>query len=411
MPFNQIFIDPFAEAIKNHDIMDVAFSKFRNHRDPTLYDSRIVIVNTGITDRPEVAAAIDYFEKKDVGAIGIDLMFDTVYHLKGDTLLNQALSASSKAVLGFSFKELKGEYSSVSDLKSDPYFANGISKGYVNIASNDGFSIRAFEPFHKIGALEEKAFAVSIIEKLDTTITKDLKSRNHVKEWINFRRKQPGLQNEIFPINKDKVTHYTQINIDRLLSDTALYKREFWKDKIILMGFCGESDQSFSMKDRYYTPLNEQYSGKSYPDMHGVVIHANIISMLLDRKTDMINDVSDAWVYFISFCIFFANYFIFRVLLKKHLFFLVPLVRVIQILQFILFFSLCIYLLVNFNIKLSFITIITAVILSFELFEFYEHKLKKRMQSRVESFAQFLTTIPQYFKTKKIIIQDEINID
>ena len=29
IPFNQLFIDPFSEAIKNHDVTDIALSDFR----------------------------------------------------------------------------------------------------------------------------------------------------------------------------------------------------------------------------------------------------------------------------------------------------------------------------------------------------------------------------------------------
>jgi CHASE2 domain-containing sensor protein len=36
-----------------------------------------------------------------------------------------------------------------------------------------------------------------------------------------------------------------------------------------------------SWEDKFYTPLNKKLAGKSNPDMFGVVVHANIISMIL----------------------------------------------------------------------------------------------------------------------------------
>jgi len=36
-----------------------------------------------------------------------------------------------------------------------------------------------------------------------------------------------------------------------------------------------------TVDDAFFTPLNEKYAGRSFPDMYGIVIHANIISMLL----------------------------------------------------------------------------------------------------------------------------------
>ncbi|MBK8670762.1 MAG: CHASE2 domain-containing protein [Saprospiraceae bacterium] len=409
LPFNQIFIDPFAEAIKNHDITDVAISRFRNHKDPALYDDRVVVINTGITDRSKVAQTIKYLGSRDVGAIGLDLVFDTFYQHKADTLLASAFKSAPNLVLGYSFMESNGKYYSMPDLVSDPFFCKGTSQGYVNLATNDGFTVRAFEPFHAINGKNEKSFAVALVEKIDSTVENDLMERNHTKEWINFRRKQPGTANEIFPVNKDKVTQYSLIQIDQLLKDTASYSKQFWLNKVVLLGFCGENEKSLSMKDRYFTPLNEQYSGKSYPDMHGVVIHANVISMLLDRKFDMISEVPEIWIYLFSFLIFFINFFVFKRLLKKRLFFLVPLVRVIQILQFILLFSICIYLLVHFNIKLGFITIITAVILSFELFEFYEHKLEKRINPWVNQLKERINHLYYVLNFRKTIQKDEEN--
>jgi hypothetical protein len=46
------------------------------------------------------------------------------------------------------------------------------------------------------------------------------------------------------------------------------------------MGDVNNPDHS----QRYYTPLNERYAGRSLPDMFAVEIHANIIKMIRDRK-------------------------------------------------------------------------------------------------------------------------------
>ena len=138
------------------------------------------------------------------------------------------------------------------------------------------------------------------------------------------------------------------------------------------------------MKDRYYTPLNERSSGRSIPDMFGVIIHANIISMLLDE--DYIDDVPEWLLYLFSFFIFFINYYIFLKVVEKKLFFTVAFIRLIQILQFVFLYSCCILLLCGLNIKLGFILIITSVILSFELFEFYQHRFKHRVNKILSTY-------------------------
>ncbi|MCS7075957.1 MAG: CHASE2 domain-containing protein [Bacteroidia bacterium] len=63
------------------------------------------------------------------------------------------------------------------------------------------------------------------------------------------------------------------------------------KDKIVLMGIVPLIDISdpksladVTYEDTYYTPLNPNYVGRSYPDMYGLMIHANVIAMMLDEN-------------------------------------------------------------------------------------------------------------------------------
>ena len=45
----------------------------------------------------------------------------------------------------------------------------------------------------------------------------------------------------------------------------------------------GQDFNDRSWEDKFYTPLNIKYAGRSNPDMFGVVVHANIISMILNE--------------------------------------------------------------------------------------------------------------------------------
>lgn len=386
LPLNQMFIDPFSEAIKNHDVMDIAISKFRNHEDASLFDEKVVVINSGITDREELAHVIDFLNRHQVGAIGIDLLFDSLHHDKADTLLAQSLK-SNKIVLGFTFNEHKDhKHESITALKSAPFFTSGNQHGYVNLGSNDGFSVRAFEPLHKVDGTESMSFGLKVASIIDVGVLSSVMSRENATEWINFRRYQPGSSNMIYPINSKQLSHYAYYNIKDFIKDTAKFEGAYFKNKAVLIGFCGENPSAISMKDRYFTPLNEKSEGRSIPDMHGVVVHANIISMLLKR--DFISEVPEFFLYFISFLIFFANYLLFSRMARKKYFFLVPLVRLIQALQFVFLFALCIFLLAFANVKLGFILIVTAMILSFELFEFYGHKLRNRLAQWVNKILE-----------------------
>ena len=378
LPVNQLFIDPFSEAIKNHDIMDVGFSKFRDHTDPSLFDDNIVILNSGKTNRKEIAEVINYLTEHEVAAVGVDLIFDRTPHNAIDTILSKALR-SDKVILGYTFDEMHaGNAHSIHGVTSDELFVHNVAQmGYVNLATNDGFSVRAFEPYHTIDGEKRQSLALKLASKLKPEILDITAKRNNKIEWINFKRLQPGNINMNFPINETKSVHYAYTSVNQFLSDTASYNKEYLEGKIVLIGFNGENEDALSMKDRYFTPLNQIYHGRSLPDMYGVVVHANIISMLLTE--DFLYEIPEWVLYLMGFLIFFMNYFIFKKLDDKKLFTILPLVRVVQLIQFVILFSFCIIMITHFNIKFGFIIMITAVIISFEVYELYDHKLKQKV--------------------------------
>lgn len=377
LPVNQLFIDPFSEAIKNHDIMDVSFSRFRDKKDPALFDNRIILLNSEVTNRKDISEVINFLDRSGVAAIGVDLLFDSIDYTAVDTALVQSLSRPN-VIVGYTFEEHQNlDIPSKLGFASHPFISDHVHQGYVNLASDDGFSVRAYEPFHEVEGKVDTSFALKIASKIDPQIVEIADQRHHKKEWINFRRLQPGSANMYYPVNRDSTVHYAYTSVRQFLKDTSEYEKPYLKDKLILIGFSGENNEAISLKDRYFTPLNEKYTGRSHPDMYGVTVHANIISMLLDH--DYINEIPDWGLYLFALIIFFMNYLFFIRLVKKNLFVFIPFVRVLQAVQFVILFTLCIIAITFFNLKIGFILIITAVVLSYELFEFYEHKLEKRV--------------------------------
>lgn len=394
LPINQIFIDSFSEAIKQHDIMDITFSKFREHNDPKLLDKDIVIINNGVTENGRLAKTINLLSKLNVKAIGLDIVLDSVTSkLKPeDTLLRKAIFSAGNIVLANSFQETAEKSSGFSNIQPDSFYSKGKIVGHINLATNDGFSVRAFEPFHKINGIVEPSFSVQLAKICYPNKFQFIENRKHAKEWINFRRLQPGFASMVFPINSDSVTHYRMVEMDQLLADSNLYKEnEFFQDKIVLIGYIGENMRYLSMHDRYFTPLNEQYIGRSIPDMSGVVIHANILSMI--RDNDFIDDVPNYILYLIMLFIFYFNYQLFaRVESRFHTTGGV-IIRIFQVCEFILLFFGAIYLLLHLNVKMALFMSATAILLSFELFEIY----KKRLEKRIDKF--FAKLIEKIFTT------------
>lgn len=377
LPINQVFIDPFSEYIKHQDLMDISCSKFRDHSDPQLFDKRIFIINSEVTDREKIAQVLDYLTLKNTKAIGIDLLFDSLEHTRKDTLLRNAISHTKNIIFANTLEETRPSGEKVEAMRCNTFLVPDSLQYYVNLASDDEFTVRSFEALHQDKEKKQKAFSVALASMYQPEVIKDIESRKLKREWINFRRFQFGSAKVNTSSSHYSFPNYPIIGIDKFLNDTSSYSYDYFQNKIVLIGFCG-SESDPSLKDRYFTPLNEKPSGRSFPDMHGVVIHANIISMLLDR--DYINEVPSYRLDIIAFIIFFINYFIFLRVLNAKLFFTLIFIRIIQLIQFLLMFSISIWLLSNYNIKVGFVFLITSVIISYEMFEFYIHKIQGHME-------------------------------
>lgn len=393
LPVNQLFIDPFSEAIKGYDLMDIAISRFRDHHLPELYDDRIAIVNTGVTDRSDLACVLEQLSEQDVAAIGLDLLLDTFYHTPEDSLLRDAVAIAPKLVFGYTFREDPHEEEVLADLRTHPFFCYGRDSAYVNLATNDGFSVRAYEPFKIMDGHIKPAFAVALATRYDAAVENSLKERKQAKEWINFKRKQPGPRNMVYPVNSMQLRHYRMVDIKDIMDGSVRVDDGSLRGKIVLLGFCGEHPGAFSMNDRYYTPLNEKYSGRSLPDMHGVVVHANIVSMLIDR--DFIDEVGDAMIYGMVFLLLLFNYFCFETLKGRNLYGSLPFARMLQFLEFCLVLGFSIYLLAAFDVKLGFVMPAVAIALSYEIYEFYERRLPACLAWLKQCFSRLLRFLTQ----------------
>ena len=100
-------------------------------------------------------------------------------------------------------------------------------------------------------------------------------TRDNEYEIINYR-------GNIIDFGQSKFGgRYTALDVDDVFEER--FTPDLIDGKIVLFGFMGKDFGDRSWEDKFYTPLNVKYAGKSNPDMFGVVVHANIISMILNE--------------------------------------------------------------------------------------------------------------------------------
>ena len=206
------------------------------------------------------------------------------------------------------------------------------------------------------------AFSVKIVELGEAVSLKKLWQRNKNVERIHFL---------------GDINSFVKFEA-ALLLDTTLDLSAAFKDKIVLIGYLGNDEWSKPMKDRFFTPLNEQYSGRSLPDMFGLVIHANIISMLINDNYIYEVPVWLASILEIFFC--YANVLFIFWIYKRFPELFHGIARGIQILEFVLAFLLISILFYYFKIRIDFDRGILALLLIYDFVMIYESFLKKKIK-------------------------------
>jgi CHASE2 domain-containing sensor protein len=367
IPMNIPILDPLNDQIGQYDINDRVFSQLRDHHSVGL-DTNLVIINSETNDRIELSKAIEKLDSLGTKVVGFDILLDSLKGEVEDSLLKNSIQGSKVPIV---FGDIITDGKIIAEPHS--FFEIAENTAYCNFSSHESFAVRAYSPFLGL----DEHFTSKIIKFYNRNTYKQLYDRGCEREWINFRRKQGGEVNHIFPVNQDSIDKYMMVNITDFLKEKNEDIHQTYRNKIVLIGYCGDSDKSISMKDRFITPLNE-YPGRTIPDMHGVFVHANILSMII--SDDYIYDVPSWLVHVLSFIILMAGYRLFEKYPFDGSWKVMIYTRAIQLgLLFILCTMFSAWLLNHLNIKLPCVLLATIIIISHEMYEFYHGYFKKHV--------------------------------
>jgi CHASE2 domain-containing sensor protein len=201
----------------------------------------------------------------------LDALFEEEKDPFADSVLADALSKCPNLVL-VSRLEKYDDKKKVFDtlLTSINLFNQYASNGFANLPSDEKVSFRTIREFQASAKADNHtvySFAAKIVEKYNPEAFKFLEKREKSIEKINY----VGNYNKFYFLDTEQVL-------------TGAVDLSFIKDKIVLFGFIGINSNNKTLEDIFFTPLNDRYAGKSFPDMYGVVIQANIVSMILNKN-------------------------------------------------------------------------------------------------------------------------------
>jgi CHASE2 domain-containing sensor protein len=291
-------LEPVTDALADVRLSDFYFSRLRTAEPP---DSQIAIVNIGRMSRAKIAHTIERIAATQPKVIGVDAFFRSLREPTGDSLLAAALHRHSAQIV--LVNELS-DYDPATDrfravLRSHPQFSEGLTQAYANVsaAPESPFTIRSISPAQPVGDTIMPSFALALAERVDPAAAKRCLDRANAQELINWR----GSHTSFYFVDTAAV-------LDSSDALTVL------KGKIVLLAFVDLIDRTRSLEDNYFTPLNERFVGKAYPDMYGIVIHANMLSMILrgqyvSHESELLGILlASALAYaFVAFLLFVAN--------------------------------------------------------------------------------------------------------
>jgi CHASE2 domain-containing sensor protein len=361
------FLDPINNTVEDFNASDVVFSQFRDVK-KVPPDTNIVLVNIGYLNRAGIAQQIEIINSYDPLVIGIDTFFRKLKNNSQDTALAVAMSKVKNLVL-VSKLRYNAKIDKFDSLEtSNPYFNQYASTGFSNLITDkteEFRTTRAITPIESINNKTEEFFAVKLASYKNKVKADRFIARNNTKEIVNFRR------------NID-LGKYKTLDVKDVFSNKD--NLGYLKGKIILLGFLGPDLETKVTEDIFFSPLNYNYIGKAYPDMYGMVVHANVISMILDEE--YINTIPDLLKIALTFLIIYFNMALFRYI-KHHFEFIYETANIFIITgEIILLNATMMYVFFWFNFEIGFSeATLYGIIFSATGFEIYHGTLKPLFKS------------------------------
>lgn len=361
-PIKSSIINPIEDVFEEVDLTDLVFSQLRNE---PANDPHVVLVNVGNLNRAGIAEQIQIINQFKPKTIGVDVFFSTKNNSDSDSLLISTLSKVKNLVMiskPLKFNSETQEYDSIKT--SDPQFLNNCavaSSTLITGAENqeDIKICRTFNPVFPIKGQEDQlAFGIKLVQYYNKEAATKFLSRKNEVETINFRGNHG---NKFYTLDVDDVFNYN-------------FTPDLIKGKIIIFGFLGSYIGDPSWEDKFFTPLNSKYIGRANPDMFGMEIHANVISMVLNG--DYIDVVPEWFGIILAVVVCFLNVAFFSLIYRKKELYYTILTKPIQFIEVVLLLGIVILLFHYLSLKIDLSLMLITILLVGDMLELYYNYIK-----------------------------------
>lgn len=392
-------LDPVSQALADFELTDYAFSSLRIE-DP-LADSNILIVNTANLSRAEIAQQIRVLSQFQPRLFAIDIIFSCDggltdpencpqrYDTLGNLILRDAIENAGVVVMAHKLWQTKttsklniAVYDSM-EHSDEILRPSNVFEGFVNLPTGadhqeDLKICRSVYPTVDVDNETQIAFSVRAAQMFDSVKVKKFLERDSEEESINYKG------NIVDPYGASTYPgRYAVLDWYQALDPTS-FEPSVVKNKIVLMGFLGADLRDTSWDDKFFTPLNKKVGGRARPDMYGVVVHANIISMILSG--DFVGELELWQQIAIAIILCFVNIVLFAYIHRRFPIWFDTVSLGIQLIQILFFLILVPYVFYWFTFKLEITIALLALALAGPCFEIYISILKNGAKFVINRF-------------------------
>jgi CHASE2 domain-containing sensor protein len=376
--------DSIGTALGDVELTDYVFSGLRETPD---VEENIVIVNIGHLSRRGIAEELQIINKYKPRVVGIDAFFDckgfydtvnchALVDTLGNLMLASAIQEAGNVVLVSKVlqRDTTLDANTFDSLRrsDNMYLSVALGDGYASLETeaayqDDAKTCRTFNPKLKVKDKVHQAFSVELARAFDSLKTKKFLQREIYSEVINYR----GNVFDIYGTTNYPQMFYT-LDVEDVLNEN--FVSEMIKDKIVIMGFLGEKLGDPSWADKFYTPLNKKLAGKANPDMFGVVVHANIVSMIM--REDYVQQMANWQEAAMAIILCLLNVALFSLINTNMPLWYDGITKLLQFIQLFLYSILMVFIFHWFQFKLSITLTLAAVALVGDVYEVYMSVIK-----------------------------------
>lgn len=361
IPINLGVLNPIKLGLKDFDFNDLGYSKLGKSQSTPIDTSHVVVINIGAAGREEIATLIDKTASYGPKVIGLDVLFDELRPETDpvpDSILMATIARHRNLVLAVQYQaDSNGRLTAA----RNAFRTDSTLFGYANFPYDhqEWRTIRTYYPFKKDENDKTNilpSFSSTLLKQYDEAAYKRIEKKIDKMVTINYSRR----------VSPEKL-QYMVIEPEYLLTDQV--DSSLIKGRIALLAYVNYHNEN-DIEDKKFTPMNSKFAGKSIPDMNGILVHANIISMVMEdnfiKKVPLWINILIAIVVCWLHMSFFVRYY-----LENHIWFHLV-AKVLQVGSSLFFVWLGIYLYDKYRLKVDLKLSLVTIIMAVDVIYFYE---------------------------------------